>query len=295
MNLHRRKRSARYVGPDTHAIITGGSSGIGLATARQLARRGARVSLIARTKSGLDRAAAELESHGATVVTAAVDVSDRIAVDGAVAELVSRQGVCDVLVTAAGITHPGYFRELADEPFREVMDTNYFGTLWPIRSVVPSMIERGNGRVIGISSIIGMYGTFGYTAVSPAKFAIRGLFESLRDELTPYGVHVGYICPPDVDTPHFAYEQPLLPDEYKEFASAMAVLPPERVATAVVRSIERRKTRMVLGTANRVAVATFGLIPSALHWYVDRVVRKVRRRRHHHRRRKAAGRATQQV
>nr|ASV47003.1 short-chain dehydrogenase [uncultured bacterium] len=272
-----RGRAGR-LGPGTHAIITGGSSGIGLATARLLADRGARVSLVARGAERLDQAAHGLAAGGASVAAAAVDVADQAGVDRAIADLVARQGPCDVLLTCAGITQPGYFAELPPEVFRRVMETNYFGTLWPVRAVVPQMIGRGQGSIVGLSSIVGMYGTFGYTAFSPAKFAVRGLLESLRDELAPHGVHVGYVCPPDVDTPHYAYEQPHLPAEYKEFASAMAVLPPERVAGEIVRGIERRKPRMVLGASNRLAVATFGLVPGALHWYVDRSVRKVRRR-----------------
>ncbi|WP_447008132.1 SDR family oxidoreductase [Saccharothrix isguenensis] len=276
---NRSRRRAGGLGPGTHAIITGGSSGIGLAIARLLASRGASVSLVARDVERLDRAARELEAFGGGVATASVDVTDEEGVNRVFADLVERQGPCDVLVTSAGITHPGYFGELSPEVFRRVMDTNYFGTLWPIRAVVPQMVERGRGSIVGISSLVGMYGTFGYTAFSPAKFAVRGLLESLRDELTTHGVHVGYVCPPDVDTPHYAYEQPRLPAEYKEFANAMAVLPPDQVAVEIVRGIERRKSRTVIGAANRLAVTTFGLFPGVLHWYVDRVVRKVRRRR----------------
>lgn len=272
-------RSARAIGPGTHAVVTGGSSGIGLATARLLAARGARVSLIARTASRLEEAAAQLAGGGAQVATAVADVTDRAAVEKAIAELTARQGPCDILVTSAGITEAGYFQDLHDSAFREVMETDYFGTLWPVRAVVPSMIERRRGTVIGVSAVVGIAGTFGYTAVSPAKFAVRGLLEALRAELNPYDVHVGYICPPDVDTPHYAYERPRLPVETKEFSKAMKLMPPEQVAAGIVRLIERRKTRMVPGTVNRVGSAVSVMLPGALEWFVDRTVRKVRRDR----------------
>lgn len=271
-------RRTRPLRPGAHAIVTGGSSGIGLATAQLLVRRGVHVSLIARDAERLDRAARSLSYPGARVATACVDVSEQDAVDRAFDSLVDRYGRCDILLTSAGTSRPGHFGDLSPDVFRDTMNTNYFGTLWPTRAVVPQVIEQGYGSIMGISSIAGVYGTFGYSAYSPSKLAVRGLLESLRDELHPHGVYVGYVCPPDVDTPHYAREQPHLPAEYKQFAGAMPVLPPEKVARDIVRGIERRKSRIVLGATNRAAVATFGLVPGALHWHVDRSVRKVRRR-----------------
>lgn len=266
------------LGSNTHVVITGGSSGIGLATAEALAHSGARVSLVARRSDRLNAAAQTLRCAGARVVTAVADVGDEDAVNQAFEFLVAEQGECDVLVTSAGISHPGHFGDLTSDMYRESLNTNYFGTLWPIRAVVPRMVERGSGSIMGIASLVGMFGIFGYTALSPAKFAVRGLLESLRDELRPRGVHVGYVCPPDVDTPYYANEQPLLPDEYKEFAAAMAVVAPGDVAREIVRAIERSKPRVVMGATNRAAVATFALTPGLLRWHVDRSVRRVRRR-----------------
>ncbi|UQA90602.1 SDR family oxidoreductase [Streptomyces halobius] len=279
MKGNKAEATAGPIGPGTHAVVTGGSSGIGLATAKMLAARGARVSLMARTASRLDEAAAQLTRSGAQVATAAADVTDQGAVDEAVAQLTARQGPCDILVTSAGITEAGYFQELEDGAFRDVMETDYFGTLWPIRAIAPSMIERRRGTIIGVSAVVGMAGTFGYTAVSPAKFAVRGLLEAMRGELKPYGLHIGYMCPPDVDTPHYAYERPRLPIETKEFSKAMKLMPAEQVAAGILRLIERRKTRMVPGTVNRMGAAFSVIFPSALDWFVDRTVRKVHRDR----------------
>jgi 3-dehydrosphinganine reductase len=105
-----------------HAVITGGSSGIGLATARQLAVRGASVSLLARGAERLEAAAEQLRAGGAVVRTAAVDVADQRALVGALAKLAAEAGPCDVLVTSAGQARPGHFPDLDDEVFRRMVE-----------------------------------------------------------------------------------------------------------------------------------------------------------------------------
>ncbi len=107
-----------------------------------------------------------------------VDVSDRAAVQAAMAAAADQRGPVDILVCSAGVAHPGYFEQLDDDVFRQMMEVDYFGTLWPIRAVVPSMIERGTGSIVGISSAAGIIGVFGYTAYGPAKFAVRGTARS---------------------------------------------------------------------------------------------------------------------
>lgn len=132
----------------------------------------------------------------------AVDVADRAALTRAITELEAEQGQpCDILITSAGLARPGHFLELSDEVFRQMMEVDYFGTLYALRAVAPGMVERGYGSVVAVSSAAGLLGIFGYSAYAPAKFAVRGLMESLRAELVPRGVHVGVVFPPDVDTP----------------------------------------------------------------------------------------------
>src|SRR6059058_1212510 len=224
-----------------HAIITGGSSGIGRAVAGRLAGRGARVSLLARRQQLLDEAAADLTAAGYEVRVRSVDVTDRDAVFAAVGEVTSEAGPCDVLVTSAGSVLPGYFGELPDEVFRETMEVDYFGTLWPIRAVLPAMVERRRGSVIGVSSGAGLVGVFGYSAYSPAKFAVRGLLEVLRCEVAPYGVHVGCVVPPDTDTPQLAYENRFKPPETAAISGAIKPISADRVAASIVAGIDKER------------------------------------------------------
>ena len=131
------------------------------------------------------------------------DVTDEAAVTAAIAELVAAQGPCELLVTAAGASHPGYFEQLEVEHFRAQMDLNYFGTLFPIRAVLGSMLERGRGTIVGISSAAGLVGVFGFGAYAPSKYAVRGLMDTLRAEVEARGVFVACAFPPDTLTPGF--------------------------------------------------------------------------------------------
>ncbi|WP_432026303.1 SDR family oxidoreductase [Streptomyces sp. 1222.5] len=253
-------------------IVTGGSSGIGLATARLFARRGAKVSLIARGRKRLEEAAKELSA-----AARAADVADQAALTRAIAELEEEQGQpCDILIASAGLARPGHFLELPDEVFRQMMEVDYFGTLYAIRAVAPGMVERGHGSVVAVSSAAGLIGIFGYSAYGPAKFAVRGLMESVRAELNPHGVHVGVVFPPDVDTPQLAEENQWKPEETRVVGGTIKPLTAEKVAAAMVDGIERQRFVTCPDAATR-ALARFGsvLLPF-LNREFDRRVRGVR-------------------
>lgn len=263
---------------DAHAVITGGSSGIGLATAARLAARGATVSLIARDPNRLAAAAQTLRAAGATVRTATADVADQAGITGALREMTDQAGPCDVLVTSAGQARPGHFLQLDDEVFRRMIEVDYFGTLHPIRAVAPAMVERGRGSIMAICSAAGLLGVYGYTAYSPAKFAVRGLLQALRDELRPHGVHVGCVFPPDVDTPQLAEENQWKPAETAAIGGSIKPLTAQRVARVTVRAIERERFAVYPDTATAL-LAGFGPIAAPiLRRLVDRKVRRTRHR-----------------
>ena len=139
---------------------------------------------------------------------------DADAVRAAIARLTEGLGPCDILVAAAADTaHPGYFEQLDDSVFRDQMEADYFGTLHTVRAVVPSMIERKRGHLVLVGSVAALIGVFGYTAYAPAKYAVRGLAETLRVELAPYGIVVACAYPPDTKTPGFDRENELKPPE----------------------------------------------------------------------------------
>jgi len=260
-----------------HAVVTGGSSGIGLAIAARLAVPCAAVSLIARDPDRLEAAAGQLRATGATVHTAAADVADQAAVTSALRRLTDDAGPCDVLVTSAGQARPGHFLDLDDEVFRRMMEVDYFGTLYPIRAVTPTMIERGRGSIVAVSSAAGLLGIYGYTAYSPAKFAVRGLVQALRDELRPHGVHVGCVYPPDVDTPQLAEENQWKPAETVAIGGSIKPLTAGRVAQVTVRAIERERFAIYPDTATALLAGLGPLAAPMMRRLIDRKVRTVRR------------------
>jgi 3-dehydrosphinganine reductase len=234
-----------------HAIITGGSSGIGKATAIQLARRGAHVTIMARRPDVLAAARLEIEaarrSPAQRIADLSVDVSDRQAVVDAVQRAGELAGPCDLLVTSAGIAEPGYFADLTDDTFERAMAVNYFGTLYAIRAVVPEMRANGGGRIVVVSSGAGIVGVFGYAAYSPTKFALRGLAESLRGELARDGIRVSIVYPPDTNTPQLAQEMATKPRETQAITAGAKIWSADGVATAIVKGVQKGRFAITPG------------------------------------------------
>jgi 3-dehydrosphinganine reductase len=263
---------------DAHVVVTGGSSGIGLATARLAIDRGARVSLVARRSDVLDEAAATLRSIGGQVAVAAADVADAVQVGTALASLTDAFGPVDVAICSAGQARPGYFEQLDPSVFHQMMDVNYFGTVNVVRAVVPTMIDRRHGSVVGVSSAAGLVGVFGYTAYAPTKFAVRGFLESLRGELAPYGIHVGCSYPPDTDTPQLADENRYKPKETKEISGTIKPLSAERVAKSIVEGIEKERFVIIPDASTKGLAKIVGIAPGLVNKVMDRSVKKARRR-----------------
>lgn len=245
---------------ESHAIVTGGSSGIGLAVVRQLAACGARVSVLALDDEDLAAVAEQPPPGAHRVHLVGVDVGDREAVTRAVAGAQDASGPCDLLVTSAGVVRPGYFTDLPPEEFEREMQVNYFGTLWAMRAVAPTMIARKRGTIMAISSFAGLVGPFGYAAYSPSKFAVRGLCEVARTELKPHGVHVGCVFPTDTDTPQLAGELPLKPPE-AQISNIAPVMAAHEVATAILDGARRHAARVYPGRRGKVLARLVGAMP----------------------------------
>ncbi|MFF9870212.1 SDR family oxidoreductase [Streptomyces sp. NPDC013953] len=272
-------RKKDWLRPGEHVVVTGGSSGIGLALAEEFAARGAVVSLLARDERRLSAAADTLRKAGATVHTRSADVTDPAGLASAIEELEAAAGPCAVLVTSAGQARPGYFLDMPDDVFRTMMEVDYYGTLWAVRAVAPGMVRRGRGTVVTIVSTAALIGVYGYTAYGPAKFAVLGLTQSLRNELCPHGIRVTGVFPPDVDTPQLAEEKRHRPAELDAIPGPGRPLPPRTVARGVLRGLDRGESSIYLDGFTRILARWGGVIDPLIRRYLDGKVRTAARRR----------------
>ena len=264
---------------ERHAIITGGSSGIGKAIAKLLVKRGANVTLIARDRQKLEIARRELQpiaiNSQQKILILSADVAQQQQIDRAIQKAIAELGTPKLLVTSAGIAHPGYFGQIPLEVFERTMAVNYFGSLYAIRSVLPAMELAGEGNIVTICSGAGLIGIYGYTTYCPSKFALRGLAESLRGELKPKGIRVTIVYPPDTDTPQLAAENKIKPAETKKITATAKTWTAEAVAEETIKGVERGRFAIALGTELRVLNRLHSLISPILNWYFDRIVRQI--------------------
>ncbi len=262
------------------ALLTGGSSGIGLAVATQLVSCGTSVILIARRIELLAQAKASLEKIAtgqATVKILSVDVSDHEAVERLLPPCLDESGTPDLLYAGAGIAHPDHFENITYEIYQRTIDIN-LGGVWNILSAVaPRMKTAGGGKIVIVSSMGGLLGTYGYTAYSASKFALMGLSQSLRNELKPDNIDVRILCPSDTDTPQLAAEEKTKPDETRQITGNATVMTPQSVAGILLKKLKGRSFVIIPGFMGNVGWWVYRLLPGLVHAFFDNDVRTARK------------------
>jgi 3-dehydrosphinganine reductase len=176
------------------------------------------------------------------------------------------------------MARPGYFEDVPVSVFERTMAVNYFGTLYPLKALVPAMRRRRRGAVVMISSGAGLHGFFGYTAYSPSKFALRGLAEGLRAELVGTGVHVMIVYPPDTDTPQLAEENKTKPVETTAITAAGGLWTADAVARVTLDGLERKRFAVTPGLQITALAWLHSILAPVLHWNFDRAARRARER-----------------
>lgn len=262
--------------PDmTHVIITGGSSGIGLAIASIYAGSGARLSLIARSAGILKHAQDELTSkaaHAGDIRIETADVAIEEEIIAAIHRCETAFGPCDILVTSAGVVEPGRFEELTSAAFRRQMETNFSGTVHAVRAVYAGMKQRGRGKIMMISSGAGLLGIYGYSAYCASKFALHGFAQALRSEARTHGVDISICFPPDTQTPQFERELAFRPHEAAVVMGTIAPWPADAVARKVVAAIEGGRFEVYFGLT-LFLLGRFGpAVRPVLNWWFDRAI-----------------------
>ncbi len=175
-------------------IITGGSSGIGKACAIRFGKERGRICISGRNEEKLQQTAKELEEQGIEVLAVTGDVSNENHCVRLINETLNRYGRIDVLINNAGITMRANFKEVNLDVIRQLMEVNFFGTVYCTKYALKQLIKY-NGTVVGLSSIAGFQGLPGRTGYSASKFALQGFLDALRLENYKSGLHVLTVCP----------------------------------------------------------------------------------------------------
>jgi 3-oxoacyl-[acyl-carrier protein] reductase len=182
------------------AFVTGGASGIGLAVASALGRRGAQVAIFNRNAERAEAALAELRASGLEGRAFPADIAKTESVEAAFAAALAAFGRVDVLVNNAGLTRDGLFLRMTDAQWDEVLDTNLKGAFRCCRAVAKSMLKARYGRIVNISSVVGLMGNAGQANYAASKAGLLGLTKSLAREFSARSVTVNAVCPGFIET-----------------------------------------------------------------------------------------------
>ena len=254
------------------AVVTGAASGIGRAIAVSLSRRGCHLALADLDAPGLEQTAVLARREALRVTCHALDVADRRAVAAFPDRVRAGHPGVDLLVNNAGVAVGGSFEHVSEEDFDWLMSINFFGVVQMTRAFLPLLRASDDARLVNLSSIFGIIAPPGQTAYVASKFAVRGFSESLRHELegsTTVGVTV--VHPGGVRTAisdNARLPRDLSPAEAARrrasFKRALK-LPPAVAGETIVRGIERRQARVLVGSDARVASLIERLVPVA-YW-----------------------------
>jgi 3-dehydrosphinganine reductase len=265
--------------PGKVVVITGGSSGLGLALAGRIAACGAAVVLVARREAPLAAAAEAVRARvpGARVETLACDVADAEAVRAAFGGLAARLGRIDAVIHSAGILREGAFDGFDAGVFDEVMAINFNGAVHVARAALPHLMAT-RGRLVNIASAGGLTAAYGYAAYCASKYALVGFSEVLRFEQRPAGVTVQLVCPPEFDSPMVDAIEAGRSPENRAHVRTIPKQPLEVIAAETLRGIARGDFLIVPGRATRVAVRAAQLFPGLGRWLGDWRIRRARGR-----------------
>jgi NAD(P)-dependent dehydrogenase (short-subunit alcohol dehydrogenase family) len=250
-------------------VITGGSRGLGLVIARQLAAEGARICLLARDTEELDRARAQLPAD-VEVMTLRCDVRRRADVRFAMDRVLEKWTAVDVLINNAGVIQVGPLEHMTPTDFENSMATHFWGPLHMMFECVPSMRRRGFGRIVNISSIGGKMAVPHLAPYCASKFALVGLSDSVRAELDQYGIRVTTVCPGLMRTgsPLNADFKGRHEQEYTWFAISDSLpgltTSAEKAAREIIEACRYGDPQLTITLPAKVATRVYNLAPASM-------------------------------
>jgi NAD(P)-dependent dehydrogenase (short-subunit alcohol dehydrogenase family) len=262
------------------AIVTGAASGIGRAIAVSLAKRGCNLALADVDEAGLIENERMTASAGAKASRHRLDVSDRQAVAAFPKEILGAHAGVDLLVNNAGVALGGAFEEIAEEDFEWLFGINFWGVVRMTRAFLPLLRASDDARIVNISSVFGLIAPEGQTAYAASKFAVRGFSESLRHELADTRVGVTVVHPGGIATSiakNARMPASLSDDEAakrRTFFDSFLTMPPETAGEIIVRGVERRKARILVGSDAKYAALVERLMPVSYWKWLGRGCKK---------------------
>jgi len=257
--------------------ITGGSAGIGLAIARQMAKRGANIIVFARTRHKLEAALREVQRRRVSADQRfgyrVLDVAEHSMVQAVMGEAVQTFGPPDVLINCAGRAIPHAFEDITFAQFDETIRVNLYGIWNTVAALVPTMQASG-GTIVNVASMAGFMGVFGYSDYCASKFGVIGLSEVLRQELRRYKISVHVLCPPDTDTPGFAVENITKPPETRAISAGAGIMSADEVAWALIKGMARGRFMIIPGREGKLTYFMKRYTPALVDLFMRAAIRK---------------------
>ena len=222
-------------------IVSGASSGIGEATARELAKQGARVALIARRKDRLESLAAEIEKGGGQTLIIQADVTNKEDMAKVVQEVVDKLGKIDILINNAGVMLLGPALDAPLEEWENMVQVNLLGLLYLTHEVLPLMKSQGSGHIVNISSVAGRTTRSGSAVYNATKWGVNAFTEALRQEIAEsnLGIRTTLIEPGVVATELQTHNRPEIREQLKKRFGDITVLRPEDIASAIAFAVSQ--------------------------------------------------------
>jgi NAD(P)-dependent dehydrogenase (short-subunit alcohol dehydrogenase family) len=257
----------RYDFANKIVLVTGGSRGLGLVLARQLAAEGAYVAICARDEAELQRAEADIARFGAKVLGIPCDLTDRTQIEAMLDQVRRRLGPVDVVVNNAGVIQTGPHEEMTPDDYGEALRVHFWAPLFTTLGVLPDMRRRGSGRIVNITSIGGKIAVPHLLPYSASKFALVGFSEGLRGALARHGIYVTTVCPGLMRTgsPRNELFKGRHREEYAWFTMADSLpllsMSAERAARRIVEACRYGDAELVMPLMTALAVKLYGLVP----------------------------------